>query len=414
MIEPQPLPATDSQNIVQPTKEWVLPARCKPGRKLSNNVPMTKRKAQNRASQRAFRERKNAYLVELQQKVAQFEAREVEANIQMQHIALQYRQEAEALRADNARLTQQCRELVQQVQVLQHTVKNQSDEGSTPHTRKAPQSSRSCSPAKRVSMSPSPPRAPVPAALPFPRPLADDEEDVLDIDCIFCPGKSQCVCRGHALLPVDDASPTLGTSSAVALPVRSTTQKRLWYTVDSTGQIPRLSPPAPASSSHKSPSHPGYVRIRRRTHNSAKPFTHLWMTRPATRSCTGDPQTCDACQSDPQLQEFCRSVSQHPVSAARGTQAHESVPAAFQRLQRHPNFPKSRAGLDILAEVVSHDSVGDAPRAGPQDALKTERSSILVSTSAVSEALALLDKRAPDIACPCPWAQTSSRLPWPR
>ncbi|WFD20139.1 hypothetical protein MCAP1_002383 [Malassezia caprae] len=405
MVAPHAMSTTDPQEIVQPSKEWVLPARGKPGRKLSTNVPMTKRKAQNRESQRAFRERKSAYLLELQQKVAQFEAREVEANVQMQHLALQYRQEAEALRAENTRLTQQCRELAQQLQALQHT-KGQSED------RAAPQSSGSCSPVKLRSVPPSP--AAVPATLPLPRPPAEEEDDELDIDCIFCPGKSQCVCRGHASLPMDDASPAPATPSAVALPARTLAQKRLWYTVEPANQIPRARPPPSASSTTSSPPlRPGYVRIRRRAHH---PVAHLWKTRPATRACTGDPATCSACQSDPQLQQFCHTVSrtaQRPVSAARESSACESVPAAFQRLQSHHNFPKSRDGLDMLAEVVARDSVGES-KSESQDTPMPEQPRLLVRSSAVSEALALLDRPAPDVACACPWAQTPSRLPWPR
>ncbi|RAL61590.1 hypothetical protein DID88_009628 [Monilinia fructigena] len=42
------------------TKEWVIPPRPKPGRKPATDTPPTKRKAQNRAAQRAFRERRAA------------------------------------------------------------------------------------------------------------------------------------------------------------------------------------------------------------------------------------------------------------------------------------------------------------------------------------------------------------------
>ncbi|EPQ66639.1 hypothetical protein BGT96224_4650 [Blumeria graminis f. sp. tritici 96224] len=37
-------------------KEWVIPPRPKPGRKPATDTPPTKRKAQNRAAQRAFRD----------------------------------------------------------------------------------------------------------------------------------------------------------------------------------------------------------------------------------------------------------------------------------------------------------------------------------------------------------------------
>lgn len=62
----------DITNIVT-SKEWVLPPRPKPGRKPSNDLPPTKRKAQNRAAQRAFRERRAARVVELEDKLQEVE-----------------------------------------------------------------------------------------------------------------------------------------------------------------------------------------------------------------------------------------------------------------------------------------------------------------------------------------------------
>lgn len=101
-------------DIIKPSKEWVLPARGKPGRKPSDSVPPTKRKAQNRASQRAFRERRHAYVCELEQKVAQYQAREIDANVQMQRIALQCREEANALRKSNEELRARYEQMEQQ------------------------------------------------------------------------------------------------------------------------------------------------------------------------------------------------------------------------------------------------------------------------------------------------------------
>ncbi|KAH6611502.1 bzip transcription factor [Trichoderma cornu-damae] len=49
------------------SKEWVIPPRPKPGRKPATDTPPTKRKAQNRAAQRAFRERRAARVGELEE-----------------------------------------------------------------------------------------------------------------------------------------------------------------------------------------------------------------------------------------------------------------------------------------------------------------------------------------------------------
>ena len=122
-LRPEPptlgLPPPDGEDIIQPSKEWVLPARGKPGRKPSATVPPTKRKAQNRASQRAFRERRHAYVTELEEKVAQFEAREMQANVQLQRIAQQYRQEADYLRQSQQELLTRCARLERDLSTCQ-------------------------------------------------------------------------------------------------------------------------------------------------------------------------------------------------------------------------------------------------------------------------------------------------------
>lgn len=55
------------------SKEWVLPPRPKPGRKPSVDTPASKRKAQNRAAQRAFRERRATRVQELEEKLMEVE-----------------------------------------------------------------------------------------------------------------------------------------------------------------------------------------------------------------------------------------------------------------------------------------------------------------------------------------------------
>lgn len=55
------------------SKEWVIPPRPKPGRKPATDTPPTKRKAQNRAAQRAFRERRAARVNELEDQIKDIE-----------------------------------------------------------------------------------------------------------------------------------------------------------------------------------------------------------------------------------------------------------------------------------------------------------------------------------------------------
>ncbi|PFH61171.1 hypothetical protein XA68_18054 [Ophiocordyceps unilateralis] len=62
-------PAPEAPKMSMTSKEWIIPPRPKPGRKPATDTPPTKRKAQNRAAQRAFRERRAARVCELEQQL---------------------------------------------------------------------------------------------------------------------------------------------------------------------------------------------------------------------------------------------------------------------------------------------------------------------------------------------------------
>ncbi|CAM1507901.1 Fc.00g047490.m01.CDS01 [Cosmosporella sp. VM-42] len=69
VISPNPTPEPPKMSMT--SKEWVIPPRPKPGRKPATDTPPTKRKAQNRAAQRAFRERRAARVGELEEQLDQ-------------------------------------------------------------------------------------------------------------------------------------------------------------------------------------------------------------------------------------------------------------------------------------------------------------------------------------------------------
>ncbi|KLJ08269.1 hypothetical protein EMPG_16327 [Blastomyces silverae] len=76
-VQPLAAAGTPAPAPLKPTsitsKEWVIPPRPKPGRKPATDTPPTKRKAQNRAAQRAFRERRAARVGELEEQIRQIE-----------------------------------------------------------------------------------------------------------------------------------------------------------------------------------------------------------------------------------------------------------------------------------------------------------------------------------------------------
>jgi AP-1-like transcription factor len=68
---------------------------------------MQRRRAQNRASQRAFRDRKEKHMRELEQRLAELEGRHTELSRSYDSLQVEYtnvKQELERLRKENARL----------------------------------------------------------------------------------------------------------------------------------------------------------------------------------------------------------------------------------------------------------------------------------------------------------------------
>lgn len=71
VISPHPSVDATAPRVSMTSREWVIPPRPKPGRKPATDTPPTKRKAQNRAAQRAFRERRAARVGELEELLQQ-------------------------------------------------------------------------------------------------------------------------------------------------------------------------------------------------------------------------------------------------------------------------------------------------------------------------------------------------------
>ncbi|WFD31718.1 hypothetical protein MSPP1_002757 [Malassezia sp. CBS 17886] len=471
-VSPAPM-SGDAFDIVRPSKEWVLPERGKPGRKPAASPPLTKRKAQNRASQRAFRERRHAYVSELEEKVARFEAREIEGNVQMQRLAQQYRADAEALRAENARLSARCTELettaanrgradadgcvdtgepMRAAGVRRASDASQTHKPLTPLATSRDRGFGCRAPQHETFTNPPPKRETHPSTPVSPPPPTPSDDDDLSLDCGFCPDPEICVCRGKARLQWDDDAvmaplpiPRLGaangtphlwptrtaeTPAAVALHVRRAPGKRrLWETVSSAGAARDAAPATGAPRDATAPAAP----------------------------CSGDPSNCTACGTDPALAAFCTEIvrkapqQQNAAPTTATGQVCESIPQAFTRIRRHPNFAQFSGGLTLLADIVSRDADTDG-EATPPPRKRARNTTFSVRSTSVSEALALLDERgrptgraaspagtlvaassaAPSVTaspgagtsaspsgptpkpCPCPWFNTPSRLPWPR
>lgn len=93
------LSPSPSAPLSMTSKEWVIPPRPKPGRKPATDTPPTKRKAQNRAAQRAFRERRAARVGELEEELTELKEehkkKEEELEERLHHLEV----ESETLRS---------------------------------------------------------------------------------------------------------------------------------------------------------------------------------------------------------------------------------------------------------------------------------------------------------------------------
>lgn len=112
-----PMPITSRTSDLPPpsrsltTKEWVVPPRPKPGRKPATDAPPTKRKAQNRAAQRAFRERRAARVGELEEEIKKMEMEDEEEQNALRARIDKLQEEVEECRTSLNIWIQRCRGL---------------------------------------------------------------------------------------------------------------------------------------------------------------------------------------------------------------------------------------------------------------------------------------------------------------
>ncbi|KAJ3554626.1 hypothetical protein NM688_g3006 [Phlebia brevispora] len=127
-VATQPSVSSSATLWATPSKEWVIPAKPKPGRKPKKDPPSLSsensevdakgRRVQNRAAQRAFRERKQSQLAELQARVQQYEQGEIERNVALQNIAKRLKEENEKLRQENGVLKEKLASVEQERDAL--------------------------------------------------------------------------------------------------------------------------------------------------------------------------------------------------------------------------------------------------------------------------------------------------------
>ncbi|KAK5654926.1 hypothetical protein OQA88_6682 [Cercophora sp. LCS_1] len=210
--------------LTMTSKEWVIPPRPKPGRKPATDTPPTKRKAQNRAAQRAFRERRAARVGELEEQLEEQKeehdrlVREMQDRITHLEIETQtlrsHCQSLEALleKERSARSTSMMSSQVSQTQL-------QSSQMSASISRHVPIAPRGIPTTTKYFRQPPEPRQ-MSQSFSISQIISPpDTSDVpLELSCGNCNSNGPCVCADEALqdanMPIGCGGCTLGSRCA--------------------------------------------------------------------------------------------------------------------------------------------------------------------------------------------------------
>ncbi|KAI0080257.1 hypothetical protein K474DRAFT_1590235 [Panus rudis PR-1116 ss-1] len=364
-----PAPSSSSTTLwATASKEWVIPAKPKPGRKPKKDPapPPTEsgetdakgRRVQNRAAQRAFRERKQSQLAELQARVQQYEQGEIERNVALQNIAKRLKEENEKLRKENQVLQEKLGQTERERDELREVAKKRLREDPLPRSsvprlemparKKAKLSGEPLSTLSQVTAIPpsyasspstisSPTSSshdsfsPMPGLSPPRDPpvftqgsglgnifdfISNSKSDMFEpggsmdtFDCGFCNENTPCVCRELASQPATEAVPA---QKVVQLKEEQVEPPTTLISVESVQFNP-----TPSSILENLPAYQPPVPLRRRATNTAvnSIFPVTAMARRPEPACSGDPSNCPACADDPFGKAFCAAISKSVASA---------------------------------------------------------------------------------------------------
>ncbi|KAJ7487711.1 hypothetical protein B0H11DRAFT_2014561 [Mycena galericulata] len=394
------------------SKEWVIQPKPKPGRKPKKDLAPVQqeeelvdskgRRVQNRAAQRAFRERKQSQLADLQARVQSYEQGEIERNVALQNIAKRLKEENEMLRRENAALKEKLARAEQERDMpLDNDRKRWRDH--------SPASSVASTQRKKYKVDlDQVPRFPQPY-ISSPQSIVSSPDSNSSCDTRFpsvpfdpqadafatfsnlksdTAADTMCVCRDV----FQQTSAGVSENKVNVAPVRSivlgSPPPEETSILDN---LPPYQPPVP-------------LRLRPRVSTQFNTVFHVSPpSQPTPPNCSGDPSNCPACADDSFGKAFCEKISEisaapcdncpsaseamsdvgssqgitlkhphpplaiptpspsHPVSSFIPPNT-ETIPTndAWQRLKSHPNV--AFTDLAMLADVVARRSKCTGPR----------------------------------------------------
>ncbi|BGP23854.1 hypothetical protein JCM10295v2_002755 [Rhodotorula toruloides] len=380
---------SEPKPLIKASKEWVVPPRPKPGRK-SAKVDADTPKPSGKNTQKAFRERRQEYVTELEDKVRRLEAGEGEKCVFYQQQAQKAKVESQQLREENVALKEEIEALRLELAragegagarvggkcVEKGKARAAPDDfNDTASTTKRPRRSATnrakAAVASAISSSPSEPAAvgthsPVSSASPrgpsasySPQamalfsptnggPLASSSAAPTQHQrCTFCSGDANCFCAevGYEVAPLSATAAIQIVEMAAAASPSIVKEEQDDLAFNDVGYEPAVP-----------------LRLRR---SQKKPSTTVWAIDSSSRStsvvatpssdevvCSGDPANCPACSDDPFGKAFCNALS----STVCSTQPCANCPSHGTR-RRIPTPPPE----SVDDEAAIFESFTDLP-----------------------------------------------------
>ena len=326
-MKPLPLSAVSSPGATTPpvsltSKEWIVPPRPKPGRKPATDTPPTKRKAQNRAAQRAFRERRAARVGELEEQLKEIEDQNEQEQESLRSTVSELERSLEKCQTDLSTWVDKCRKLEAELAQAHEQLSKQHDQHAIAATNDTVASDTAigcgnctidshCQCIDDVvhgmtggADTPTRDRRARPSDGSAPKKVKVEHSDStsMEIDFTAAFSKSSATQRQHTSAVVLDPCGFCSDGTPCICAEVAAEQERQSLTRPSSPTI-QGRPNQRQMAQFTPPPSEGDV-----AHGSI----------PAIMSCAGGPGTCAQCQADPNSTLFCKSLA---ASRAKGSDA---------------------------------------------------------------------------------------------
>lgn len=314
--KPEPKQQQQPITTLTTSKKWIVPPRPKPGRKPSVDTPPSKRKAQNRAAQRAFRERRAARVHELEDELSDMLKERDEKELQL-------KRELDNMKKDN--------------EMLRKRLATEKEEDKKEDEKED---------EKEYSM------ADLDRALEEKLPVGENK-------CGFCI-KDSCLCESVGLRPEErrrNSVMEIDFTAQFAKPKKDKDKGNFCGGCGGNGsmpcvcnnnsnnnkpasvKLPPISLPTPPPTSDSENEQPSPLSSptsqREKLPTLHPPLPSLTET---VYECTGQPGNCMQCQKDPMSTLFCTSLASRAQMSTNKNGSFIPISAAYQTLSRHQDF----------------------------------------------------------------------------